>query len=213
MKPIRILRKVPAFVVRKSPLLLVVLPGILILSVILFWIVPEYSELVKLNRGNRQLRQNIRNISRDTERVSEDRISQWLADAKDAKGRIPDRDAFYDYLEQVRQLGNSLGIEQISYFRGAGEELSLEDVLSRTELGKLSFLQESTDRVLWGLPVKMRFQCGYRSLYRFLKILRSGRRLTDIREVKVKRIPGTLQVELSTEIYYLAPAGEEKDAA
>jgi len=190
-----------------------VLPGLVILILVMVLIVPKVREWRALQERMKRLGKEMEQVSQELETLSPERIR--MLDARDAEDRkmLPERDGFYTYLENLKEVGRSLGIDEISYFRGAVEQINMEEVLTRSSLGALPVPIDTDSHVLYGIPVKIQFRCAYRTLYHFLKSLREGKRLIDIREVRLKKTSNGLSVEMKMELYYFTDPGEKPDAA
>ncbi len=190
-----------------------ILPGLVITGLVLVLIVPKVRQWRALEQEIGKVDREMEQVSQELSSLSPERIKSLAqADAADRE-RLPDRDRFYTYLGHLREVGRSLGIAEIGYFRGAVERVNMEEVLARSALNELPISLDLDSHVLYGIPVKIQFHTSYRTLYQFLMSLRAGKRLVDIREVRVKKSSGPLAVEMKIELYYLVNPEEKSDAA
>lgn len=189
------------------------LPGLVVLILVMAMIVPKVREWTRLQEKIKRLGKEMTQVSQELTTLSPERIR--MLDVRDAKdrGKLPEREDFYVYLERLKEVGRALGIDEISYFRGAVERVDLEEVLAHSSLKTLPVQVDMDAHVLYGIPVKIQFRCAYRSLYSFLKSLREGTRLISIQEVRLKKTSDRLSVEMKMELYYLADSVEKPDAA
>ncbi len=190
-----------------------ILPGVVIAGLVLVLIVPKVRQWYALQREIGKMERLMERVSQDLSSLPPERLARLeRADAADRKG-LPGRDRFYPYLEHLQKIGRSLGIHEITYFRGAVERVDMDEVLARSPLNELPISLDTDAHILYGIPLKIRFQAPYRTLYRFLRSIKGEKRLTDIREVQVKKKSGALAVEMKMELYYLVKRPEGDNAA
>jgi len=189
------------------------LPGVLLAGLVLLLLVPKVRQWYALEQEIGEMERRMEHVSQELSSLPPERLEQLArSDAADRKG-LPDRDHFYSYLEHLRKMGRALGIDEITYFRGAVEGVDMEEILSRSNLNTLPISLDVDSHILYGIPMKIRFHAPYRVLYRFLKSIRDGDRLTDIQEVRVGKNSGPLTVEMKMELYYLTTGPEKHHAA
>ncbi|NOY53168.1 MAG: hypothetical protein GXP58_06045 [Deltaproteobacteria bacterium] len=189
------------------------LPGLVIAGLVLVLIVPKVRQWYALQQEIGKVGRQMERVSMDLASLPPERLQRLARADADDRERLPGRGRFYTYLGHLRELGRSLGIDEITYFRGAVERVDMDEILARSTFNELPISLDPDSNVLYGIPVKIQFQAPYRTLYRFLRSLRGGKRLTDIREVRVKKKSGSLAVEMKMELYYLVKNSGRKDAA
>jgi len=189
------------------------LPVLLVLVMIVVLVVPKARELSRTKQAIRQLSHNLQNSSHSMEILSRQSLQDLILNLEEVETRLPDRESFYTYLNDVKKIGVSSGITKITYYKESPKDLAVEEILSRSEISVLPGLEEYGNLRLKGVPVRFQFHCTYRNLYSFLKGLRTNHRLADIQGLEIKKLTETLDVDLKTMIYFLSPETEDGDAA
>ncbi len=196
-----------------SSALPLLLPVLLVLVMIVVLVVPKARELSRTKQGVGQLSRNLQSSSHDMEILSRQSLQDLILNLEEIESRLPDRESFYTYLNDVKKIGAALGITKIVYYKEPPKDLAVEEILARSEISALPGLEEHEHLSLKGVSVKFQFHCTYRSLYKFLKGLRKNHRLAEIQGLEVKKLSEALDVELKTMIYFLSPETEVGDAA
>jgi Tfp pilus assembly protein PilO len=191
----------------------ILLPILLVLVMTVVLIVPKARELSRTKQAVRQLSRNLQSSSHNMEILSRQSLQDLILNLEEIETRLPDRESFYTYLNDVKKIGVSSGITRITYYKEAPRKLAAEEILSRSEISILPGLEGNGNLKLKGIPVRFQFHCTYRNLYSFLKGVRQNHRLADIQGIEIKKLPESLVVDLKTMIYFLSPETEDGDAA